>query len=72
MLWESIAKAINLGLREGFIVADLLRGLMEEVVARDLRLRRGEGSLRRSGEALHNSVELVPGNGGSISGDGDD
>jgi hypothetical protein len=42
------------------------------VVARGLRLGQAEGSLRRSGEALHNSVELVSGDGGSVSGDGDD
>jgi hypothetical protein len=42
------------------------------VVARDLRLWRAEGSLRRSGEALHNSVELISGDGGSVGGNGDD
>ena len=65
-------KAINLSLCEGLFVADFPRGLVEEVVARDLRLWRAEGSLRRSGEALHNSGEFVPGDGGSVGGDGND
>jgi hypothetical protein len=63
---------INLGLCEGLTIADFPQGLAEEVVARGLRLWRSEGSLRQSGEALHNSVEFVSGDGSSVSGDSDD
>jgi hypothetical protein len=72
MLWESVEKAINLGLGEGDVVADFPSGLVKEVVAQILGLWRAEGSLSWSGEALHNSVEFVSGNGGSIGSNGDD
>jgi hypothetical protein len=64
-------KAINLGLGEGDVVADLPCGLVEEVVARVLRLRRSESSSCWSREMSHNIIKFVPGDGGAISGDGD-
>jgi hypothetical protein len=65
-------KAINLGLGEGDVITDFPSGLVKEVVARILGFRRAESSLSRGREALHNSVELVSGDGGSVGGDSND
>jgi hypothetical protein len=65
-------EGINLGLGEGDVVADLPCGLVEEVVARVLRLRRSESSSRWSRETSHNILKFASGDGGPVGGDGDD
>jgi hypothetical protein len=45
---------------------------MEDVVALVLRLRRSKSSSRWSRETSHNILKFASGDGGAVSGDGDD